>query len=204
MLLVDVRVALRPTSLVSPRGPGARRPPGETPEKQVLGKFGAKMMHITIHPLRHLRSDDMTHETTRRTVLLATGATSVAALVAACGGGGDDSGSESTSSPTGEGATSGPGGGVLANIDEIPVGGGKIFKDEKVVVTQPEQGRFKAFSAICTHQHCLVGSVSDGTINCPCHGSKFKIADGAVTHGPATRPLPAEQITVEGNSIRMT
>ncbi|MEU6685547.1 Rieske (2Fe-2S) protein [Streptomyces sp. NPDC046832] len=146
----------------------------------------------------------MTHETTRRTVLLATGATSVAALVAACGGGGDDSGSESTSSPTGEGATSGPGGGVLANIDEIPVGGGKIFKDEKVVVTQPEQGRFKAFSAICTHQHCLVGSVSDGTINCPCHGSKFKIADGAVAHGPATRPLPAEQITVEGNSIRMT
>ncbi|MEW2613965.1 Rieske (2Fe-2S) protein [Streptomyces sp. NPDC047880] len=145
----------------------------------------------------------MTHETTRRTVLLATGATGAAALVAACGGGGDDSGSESTGSPTGQETTAGPDGQVLAGIDEVPVGGGKIFKDEKVVVTQPEQGRFKAFSAICTHQHCLVGSVSDGTINCPCHGSKFKIADGAVAHGPATRPLPAEQITVDGNSIRM-
>ncbi|MEU0222103.1 Rieske (2Fe-2S) protein [Streptomyces sp. NPDC006265] len=146
----------------------------------------------------------MTYETTRRTVLLATGATGAAALVAACGGGGDDSGSAPTQSPTGDGATSGPAGRVLANIDEIPVGGGKIFMDEKVVVTQPEQGRLKAFSAICTHMHCLVGSVSDGTINCPCHGSKFKIADGAVAHGPATRPLPAEQITVEGNSIRLT
>ncbi|MDQ0712359.1 Rieske Fe-S protein [Streptomyces luteogriseus] len=146
----------------------------------------------------------MTYETTRRTVLLATGATGAAALVAACGGGGDDSGSASTGSPTGDGATSGPAGQVLANIDEIPMGGGKIFKDEEIVVTQPEQGQFKAFSAICTHQRCTVSTVSDGTINCPCHGSKFRIADGAVAHGPATRPLPAEKITVEGNSVRLT
>ncbi|MFD5481715.1 Rieske (2Fe-2S) protein [Streptomyces hawaiiensis] len=146
----------------------------------------------------------MTYETTRRTVLLATGATGAAALVAACGGGGDDNGSASTGSPTGQDATNAPAGQVLANIDEIPVGGGKIFKDEEVVVTQPEQGQFKAFSAICTHQRCTVGSVSGGTINCPCHGSKFQIADGAVAHGPATRPLPAEQITVEGNSVRLT
>ncbi|KJK36171.1 iron-sulfur protein [Streptomyces variegatus] len=145
----------------------------------------------------------MTYETTRRTVLLATGATGAAALVAACGGGGDDNGSASTGSPTGQDATSAPAGQVLANIDEIPVGGGKIFKDEEVVVTQPEQGRFKAFSAICTHQRCTVGSVSGGTINCPCHGSKFQIADGAVAQGPATRPLPAERITVEGNSVRL-
>ncbi|MFJ7338541.1 Rieske (2Fe-2S) protein [Streptomyces sp. NPDC101110] len=145
----------------------------------------------------------MTYETTRRTVLLATGVTGATALVAACGGGGD-SGSSSADSPTDGGATSGSAGKDLADIGEIPVGGGKIFKDEKVVVTQPEEGQFKAFSAICTHQHCLVGSVSDGTINCPCHGSKFKIADGAVAHGPATQPLPAEQITVDGNSIRMT
>ncbi|MEU0900083.1 Rieske (2Fe-2S) protein [Streptomyces massasporeus] len=144
----------------------------------------------------------MTYETTRRTVLLATGATGATALVAACGGG-DGSGSTSTQSPTGENATSGPAGRVLANIDEIPVGGGKIFKDEEIVVTQPEQGRFKAFSAICTHQGCTVSTVSDGTIDCPCHGSKFRVADGAVAHGPATRPLPAEKITVEGNSVRL-
>ncbi|WP_030247829.1 MULTISPECIES: Rieske (2Fe-2S) protein [unclassified Streptomyces] len=146
----------------------------------------------------------MTYETTRRTVLLATGATGAAALVAACGGGGDGNGSTATSSPTGQDATSAPAGRELASTDEIPVGGGKIFKEEEVVVTQPEQGRFKAFSAICTHQRCTVGSVSDGTINCPCHGSRFRIADGSVAHGPATRPLPAEQITVEGDSVRLT
>jgi Rieske Fe-S protein len=151
----------------------------------------------------------MTYETTRRTVLLATGATGAVALVAACGGGGDDNGSAATSSPTGQetagGETAGQetAGRDLAATDEIPVGGGKIFKEEEVVVTQPEQGRFKAFSAICTHQRCTVASVSDGTINCVCHGSKFDIADGSVAHGPATRPLPAEKITVEGNSVRL-
>lgn len=145
----------------------------------------------------------MTYETTRRTVLLATGATGAVALVAACGGGGDD-GPASTSSPTGRETTSAPAGEELTSTDEIPVGGGKIFKDQQVVVTQPEQGRFKAFSAICTHQGCTVASVSDGTINCPCHGSKYHVADGSVAHGPATRPLPAEQITVEGNSVRLT
>ncbi|MFF5520260.1 Rieske (2Fe-2S) protein [Streptomyces coeruleorubidus] len=145
----------------------------------------------------------MTTSTTRRTVLLATGATGVAALVAACGGGGDDSGSAPTATTDQETGTSAPAGQELGSTDEIPVGGGKIFKDEEVVVTQPEQGRFKAFSAICTHQRCTVASVSDGTINCVCHGSKFRIADGSVAHGPATRPLPAEQITVEGDSVRL-
>ncbi|KDN72852.1 iron-sulfur protein [Streptomyces olindensis] len=148
----------------------------------------------------------MTPSTTRRTVLLATGATGAAALVAACGSGGDDNGSASTATPTDQGATgteTARGGKELASIDEIPVGGGKIFKDDEVVVTQPEQGQFKAFSAICTHQRCTVGSVSDGTINCPCHGSRFRVVDGSVANGPATRPLPAEQITVEGNSVRL-
>lgn len=70
------------------------------------------------------------------------------------------------------------------------------------MVTQPERGRFKAFSAICTHQQCLVSEVADGTINCPCHGSRFRVADGSVAHGPATRPLPEERITVDGNTVR--
>lgn len=82
------------------------------------------------------------------------------------------------------------------------MGGGKIFKDRKIVVTQPEEGAFKAFSAVCTHAGCIVSSVSDETINCACHGSRFKIADGAVAHGPATEPLPAEEIKVSGNSIQ--
>ncbi|MFV0136840.1 Rieske (2Fe-2S) protein [Streptomyces sp. HMX87] len=139
----------------------------------------------------------MTHSATRRTVLLATG---TAALAASCGDGGDGGGT-STASPTAPQETAAE---ELAKTDDIPVGGGTVFKDEKVVVTQPEQGGLKAFSAVCTHQGCIVADVSGGTINCTCHGSKFSITDGAVEQGPATRPLPEEQIKVEGNSVRLT
>ncbi|GGW05033.1 hypothetical protein GCM10010230_43770 [Streptomyces narbonensis] len=72
-----------------------------------------------------------------------------------------------------------------------------------MVVTQPAAGEFKAFSAVCTHQGCLVNKVANGTIDCPCHGSKFRIADGSVAAGPAPRPLPAEQINVSGDSITL-
>ncbi|WP_328870339.1 Rieske (2Fe-2S) protein [Streptomyces sp. NBC_00287] len=140
----------------------------------------------------------MTFRPKRRTILLATGS---AALLAGCGDSGGDSGDASTDQ-TAE-TTETAGGEALTTTDDIPVGGGKIFEDEKVVVTQPEEGEFKAFSAICTHQQCIVANVEGGTINCTCHGSKFSIADGAVENPPATRPLPEEEITVEGNSIRL-
>jgi len=90
---------------------------------------------------------------------------------------------------------------ALAATSQIPDGGGKIIDAERIVITQPQSGSFKAFSAICTHEGCFVNSVSNGTINCPCHGSKFSITDGSVVHGPATRPLPPIAINVEGTSI---
>ncbi|MFF6778306.1 Rieske (2Fe-2S) protein [Streptomyces sp. NPDC012637] len=92
---------------------------------------------------------------------------------------------------------------ALARTSDIPVGGGTVFKDAKVVVTQPARGEFKAFSAVCTHQGCLVNKVADGTIDCPCHGSKYRIADGSVVAGPAPRPLPAEEIDVSSGTITL-
>ncbi len=134
----------------------------------------------------------MTSDTSRRTVL-GTGAVAALALgTAACGG---NKSSSSVKASAGQ---------ELAKTSEIPVGGGKIFKDAKVVVTQPTKGEFKAFSAICTHEGCTVSQVADGTIDCPCHGSRFHIADGSVAHGPAARPLPPKSIKMEGNSIHLT
>ena len=86
---------------------------------------------------------------------------------------------------------------------DIPVGSGRIFPDQQVVVTQPTAGAFKAFSSICTHNGCPVADVTD-TINCNCHGSKFAIADGAVVNPPAPRPLPAKTVTVTGDTITVT
>jgi Rieske Fe-S protein len=90
---------------------------------------------------------------------------------------------------------------VLAATSQVPDGGGKIIDGKNIVITQPESGSFRAFTAICTHEGCIVSSVSNGTINCPCHGSRFSIKDGSVVNGPATRPLAAIAITVEGPSI---
>jgi Rieske Fe-S protein len=121
----------------------------------------------------------------------------IAGTIAACG-----SGSDSGSGSGGEGGDSGEGaGGTLTSTSDIPVGGGKVLEDKKLVVTQPAKGEFRCFSAVCTHRGCTVGSVSNGTIDCPCHGSKYSIKDASVVNGPATRPLSQKTIKVEGGSI---
>ena len=160
----------------------------------------------------------MTLQRTNRRAVLAAGTVLAGTVLTGCGDsddggdGGDGGGTDETTGPSEEPTdedspgedeqeTGDAGGDALARTSEIPVGGGKIFADEKVVVTQPAKGDFKAFSAVCSHQGCMVKSVEGGTINCVCHGSKFSIEDASVQAGPATRPLPAEKITVTGDSI---
>lgn len=146
----------------------------------------------------------------RRTVLAGAGTVGVTVLLGGCQTYG---GSASAPEPAGVGAPDQAGtpgqanapdaAGALAAVADIPVGGGKIFSAEQVVVTQPTAGTIRAFSAQCTHQGCTVSAVRDRTIVCGCHNSTFDIADGSVTGGPANRPLPAAAVTVADGSIRL-
>jgi Rieske Fe-S protein len=130
-------------------------------------------------------------------------------LLAACGGDDEpgtatDPSTPSSSAPTGEppsSAASRPAGGI-ATTSDVPVGSGVIIADSEVVITQPTDGDFKAFTAVCTHAGCTVGEVAD-TINCPCHGSTFSIEDGSPTGGPASSPLQEIPISVDGDQISL-
>ncbi|MGA8047807.1 MAG: Rieske (2Fe-2S) protein [Dermatophilaceae bacterium] len=86
-------------------------------------------------------------------------------------------------------------------MGDVPVGGGLVVQAEQVVITQPSEGQFKAFSAVCPHQGCLVADVRDGEIVCPCHGSRFTVDTGDVVGGPAPRGLEERQVTVTGDGI---
>ncbi len=140
----------------------------------------------------------------RRTLIVGAGLGTVTAVLAACSTYGKPAASSSSAAPADSSAAPAekPGSSAapsaLAKTADVPVGGGVIAGD--TVVTQPTVGVFKGLSSTCTHAGCTVTKVADGTIDCPCHGSKFNL-DGTVAHGPAAKPLEAKAITVQGDSI---
>jgi Rieske Fe-S protein len=89
----------------------------------------------------------------------------------------------------------------LAHLSQIPRGGGLILAQDKVVLVRGGGTTVHGLSAICTHQGCTVGSIHNGVITCPCHGSEFNAQTGAVIQGPAARPLPAVSVVVRGQSV---
>ena len=135
----------------------------------------------------------------RQKVLIGAGLGLVAAVIAACSSSGKTSESSPTSAaPSAPASAASPAAKAIAKTTDVPVGSGLIVGN--VVVTQPSPGVFKAFSAKCTHAGCMVNKIADGTIDCPCHGSKFNM-DGTVANGPAAAPLASENVTVQGDSI---
>jgi Rieske Fe-S protein len=140
----------------------------------------------------------------RRNVIAGAGLGLAATALTACSTYGKKPAAASASAaPASAPATSGSPGApapaaALAKIADVPVGSGVIVDD--IVVTQPTAGVFKGFSSVCTHAGCNVSKIENGTIDCPCHGSKFSL-EGAVVHGPAKDPLEAKAVSVQGDSI---
>ncbi len=132
----------------------------------------------------------------RRIVFHGLGALGVAVALAGCAG--DDGGDEGGDELGGNDVESGV---ELTTTDQVPVGGGIVLTDQKVVVTQPSKGEFRAYTAVCTHQQLLVTSVEDGVIHCDNHGSEYDAATGEVSRGPAPAGLAAVEVSVDGDRI---
>jgi Rieske Fe-S protein len=132
-------------------------------------------------------------------------------VLAACGSDEPDTTAPSASSDNSQPAASETESGgdesaadAVASTSDVPVGGGLILEDpEAMVITQPADGDFHAFTAICTHQGCVVGSVENNVIKCPCHGSQYDATTGEVVGGPAPKALAPIEISVEGDSIAL-
>ena len=151
---------------------------------------------------------------TRRGVLLGVGLAGMGGVLAGCSTaavpyGADEAGQapgQQGSAPSASSGVAGQTAGgaigtLLGLVKDIPVGGGRVFMAEKVIVTQPASGVLRAFSAVCTHVGCICNKVASGTISCPCHGSEFKITDGTVVTGPAPAPLAARTIAISDGKI---
>lgn len=116
--------------------------------------------------------------------------------VAACGVALTACGSDAKAEPV-----AGIKGQELAKTSEVPVGGGKVVTEWKIVVTQPTEGVFKAFSAVCSHRGCTVASPQRDVMTCPCHGSEFAADTGKAVKGPATAPLLEYRVAIKGDGI---
>ncbi|NMN98217.1 ubiquinol-cytochrome c reductase iron-sulfur subunit [Antrihabitans stalactiti] len=145
------------------------------------------MQHLEHNPQRN-----DTAEFPRRTIVAGIG---VAAATLAAASALSNNARASAAPATSKDPKSAP---ATVNAGDIPVGGGAVLGD--VVVTQPSSGDFRGFSATCPHAGCNVSDVSGGTINCPCHGSKFNL-DGSVRVGPASAPLAPRSVSVQGDSV---
>ncbi|MGK4581253.1 Rieske 2Fe-2S domain-containing protein [Kitasatospora sp. HPMI-4] len=90
-------------------------------------------------------------------------------------------------------------------VSAVPVGGSAQVADpasgDTVYIVQPKAGQYCGLSAICTHSGCTVNAPRNGQLYCPCHGSRFDAATGAVVNGPATRPLPRYTVTRDGDRL---
>lgn len=129
--------------------------------------------------------------TTRRTVLGGAAAAAGLGLAAtACAGSpeeGEQGAGQNSAAPTAPVA--------LGPSSDVPVGGAKLFREQKVIVAQPSEGTFEGVSAVCTHRGCVLDKVENDEGNCACHGSRFSVTTGKVLQGPATKPLPRVRVT---------
>ena len=163
----------------------------------------------------------------RRTVLAASG-TAVLAVAAACSSdpapapsttSAATSASAAKSSPSAAGSSSAPSaptaappastaalapaGTPVASVADVEAAGSIVVGTDKPILLCAANGTVVGHTAICTHQGCTVAA-GGADANCPCHGSKFNAATGAVLNGPAVSPLAVVAVTVANGQVYAT
>jgi len=143
-------------------------------------------------------------KTTRRVFVVTTGAT-VAGTFAGCGGGG--SSPSSPSAPPTAPPISGEIRVPLMGVGETVTASANLVGglQTPLAVTRVSQTEVVAVSRICTHMSCTVNlpTSSGGTLDCPCHGSRFRTT-GQVVNGPAARALFQFPARIQGNEVIIT
>ena len=137
--------------------------------------------------------------TTRRAVLGGVAVIGAGAVLSACGA--DDTSDGATEPAPVITSDSTASTAAVAKTSDVSVGSGLIVATAKAVITQPKDGEFRAFSALCTHKGCPVSKIAGDTISCTCHGSQYSTADGSVKKGPATEPLALRTVTEKDGEL---
>ncbi|MDO4898528.1 MAG: Rieske (2Fe-2S) protein [Rothia sp. (in: high G+C Gram-positive bacteria)] len=135
---------------------------------------------------------------TRRAAVGVVGAGAGAVALTACGSSMDaDVTAQSVDPGAPEQATD------MAAVADVPVGG--VIKatagQTTVMISQPTEGVFHAFSSVCTHQGCQINAQKEKVMNCPCHSSVFSLEDGSPQGGPAETALPEFKVEIKGDRI---
>lgn len=71
-----------------------------------------------------------------------------------------------------------------------------------ILLHRKSTGDFLAFTAVCTHQGCIINDVTPKTFDCACHGSSFDSNTGIPSAlSPAKRPLTQYSVVTKDGSL---
>jgi nitrite reductase/ring-hydroxylating ferredoxin subunit len=89
---------------------------------------------------------------------------------------------------------------------DVPEGGmTRMRKGDTDTVVARQHGRLCALAHSCAHLGGPLseGTLKDGSVVCPWHGSEFALDDGRVLNGPATQPQPCLDVREAGGAIEV-
>ncbi|NYV73979.1 Rieske (2Fe-2S) protein [Streptomyces sp. UH6] len=92
-------------------------------------------------------------------------------------------------------------------VADFPVGRPvrRMVDDVPVLVVRETGGTVHALADRCSHLAGPLseGTVADGCVECPWHGSVFRLSDGWNVRGPATAPQPAFDTRIVGGHVEV-